>query len=263
MPRQFQYQQRFNPLSDQVVLPIITAQAIYPDFLPRKKDSHLYFGPRLVEPPYVPPVVIDFFGAIYPDYFVRAKRTLEAPSKFTPHLPAPTFFSSSYPDFISRPRPKDRILTQFFRTERFLPPPPAPPYQNFLPTPDFLYGRSKSYFDIKSGGFVSGFVPVYAVDDWLSFIEFFNLRVRLDVKKAVDSGNVNCLAADPTGTTVLFNRPFKDVESIVGTVQEVTEFIVVIDFVDVPNPTQFKVFVFNTSGVRVSKMVRWVARGII
>lgn len=105
------------------------------------------------------------------------------------------------------------------------------------------------------------FVPT--VVDRISLIEFFNLRIRLDVKKAVDSGVISAISTDAGGTVVNFNRAFKDVESIVGTVQETTEFIVVIDFVDVPNPTSFKVLVFNTAGTRVSKTVYWVARGII
>lgn len=104
-------------------------------------------------------------------------------------------------------------------------------------------------------------VPGAAVN--LSLIEYYNLTVRLDVKKAVDSGVIVAVSTDPTGTPVTFNKAFKDVDSVVATVQEVNNFIVVVDFVDVPNPTGFSVYVYNVAGVRVTKTVYWVARGII
>jgi len=35
----------------------------------------------------------------------------------------------------------------------------------------------------------------------------------------------------------------------------------VVDFVDSPNPTGFKVYLFNTSGTRVSGNFTWQCRG--
>lgn len=101
------------------------------------------------------------------------------------------------------------------------------------------------------------------MSDKLSLIEYYNLTVRLDVKKAVDSGVVVAVSTDVSGTPVTFNKAFKDVDSVVGTVQEVNNFIVVIDFVDVPNPTGFSVYVYDNAGARATKTVYWVARGII
>jgi hypothetical protein len=106
-------------------------------------------------------------------------------------------------------------------------------------------------------------LPIPGIADKLSLIEYYNLTVRLDVKKAVDSGVVVAVSTDVSGTPVLFNKSFKDIDSIVATVQEVNNFQVVIDFVDIPNPTGFSVYVFNAAGTRVTKTVYWVARGII
>jgi hypothetical protein len=42
---------------------------------------------------------------------------------------------------------------------------------------------------------------------------FYNLTFSIDVKREMDSGNLNALAADVAGTVVFFNKPFKDVGS--------------------------------------------------
>lgn len=93
--------------------------------------------------------------------------------------------------------------------------------------------------------------------------ELSNLVIRLDVKRENDGGSVNALAGDVGGTPVLFNKAFKDIESITVSVKETERFFVIYNFVDIPNPVQFYVLVFDIAGVRASKTVTWAARGIV
>ena len=88
------------------------------------------------------------------------------------------------------------------------------------------------------------------------------LNVRLDSKLRSDSGSGTANSGDTGGTTVTFNVPFVDVQSITVTPLSTTGVIGVYDFVDVPNPTSFKVLLFNTSGTRVSGSFSWSARGV-
>jgi hypothetical protein len=93
---------------------------------------------------------------------------------------------------------------------------------------------------------------------------FSNLLILLDVKREVDSGLVIALSTDALGTPVTFAKDFKDVDSITLTPTKQAEPLSAIyDFVDVPNPTGFTVFVFDSIGGRVSADVSWKARGII
>lgn len=88
------------------------------------------------------------------------------------------------------------------------------------------------------------------------------LNVRLDSKLRNDSGGGTANSGDVGGTTVNFNVAFVDVQSISVTPAATTGVIAVYDFVDAPNPTSFKVLLFNTSGARVSGGFSWSARGI-
>jgi hypothetical protein len=104
----------------------------------------------------------------------------------------------------------------------------------------------------------------FTAENDTAFIELYNLTISLNVKRENDGGSINAVSTDPGGTTVLFNKAFKDIESITCTTQSPTEpFVVIFDFVDIPNPTFFKVFVFDTMGARVSKLIDWKARGIV
>lgn len=91
----------------------------------------------------------------------------------------------------------------------------------------------------------------------------FDLSARLDVKREADSGSVSALASDASGTVVNFNKSFRDVESIVTTVNDTVEKNAIVDFTDAPNPTSFKVLVYDAGGSRVNATVYWVARGVI
>ena len=93
---------------------------------------------------------------------------------------------------------------------------------------------------------------------------FYNLTFSIDVKREMDSGNLNALAADVGGTVVFFNKPFKDVDSINLTpTKSIEPLTIIYDFQDVPNPVSFKVLVFNSIGVRVNALISWQVRGIV
>lgn len=88
------------------------------------------------------------------------------------------------------------------------------------------------------------------------------LNIKLDSKLRNDSGNGTANSADSGGTTVNFNIAFVDVDSITVTPLATSSVTAVYDFVDVPNPTSFKVLLFNSSGTRVSGGFSWSARGV-
>jgi hypothetical protein len=93
---------------------------------------------------------------------------------------------------------------------------------------------------------------------------FSDLTISLDVKKELDSGFVNALAADVGGTQVVFNKDFKDVDSITVSPTKAPEPLnAIYEFIDVPNPTEFKVLVYDSIGTRVNCVCSWKARGIV
>ena len=87
------------------------------------------------------------------------------------------------------------------------------------------------------------------------------LNIRLDTKIKNDMGNGTANSGDSGGTTVNFNVTFVDIESITVTPSGTTARIAIYDFVDAPNPTSFKVLLFDTSGNRVTGNFSWQARG--
>jgi hypothetical protein len=96
-----------------------------------------------------------------------------------------------------------------------------------------------------------------------AIVTISNLYCSVDIKYAVDSGDVLADSTDVSGTPVLFNKAFKDVNSITLTVFSVEPITAVYDFSDVPNPTGFLVYAFDNTGARVTYPVSWKARGII
>ncbi len=89
------------------------------------------------------------------------------------------------------------------------------------------------------------------------------LNLRLDSKIRNDAGTGLANPGDTDGTVVNFNIPFIDVISISVTPSGTTQpRYAVYDFVDVANPTSFKVLLFNSSGTRISGDFSWSARGV-
>ena len=112
---------------------------------------------------------------------------------------------------------------------------------------DFQYVRAQYNF-ASAGG-----------DDLL---QITGLNVRLDSKLRNDSGTGTANSADSGGTVVSFGVAFVDIDSIIVTPLATSSVVAVYDFVDVPNPTSFKVLLFNSSGTRVSGAFSWSARGV-
>ena len=81
-------------------------------------------------------------------------------------------------------------------------------------------------------------------------------RVRLNPQTGGDDSSVSGTVVDITP------GGFVDVSAIELTALGTTPLICVYDFVDIPNPTTFKVLVFNTSGTRVSATVSYTIRGV-
>ena len=94
-----------------------------------------------------------------------------------------------------------------------------------------------------------------------SLTKISNLNLKIDVKIKNDTGIGTANASDSGGTTVNFNVTFVDVQGIAVTPNTTSAVIAVVDFQDVPNPTSFKVLLYNTSGVRVSGNFTWQCRG--
>ena len=78
--------------------------------------------------------------------------------------------------------------------------------------------------------------------------------MRVAWHKRVFSGDVG-------GTVVTFGTSFVDVQSIVAVARGTGARFAVVDFADSPNPTTFKVLLFDTNGARVTGGFDYTARG--
>ncbi len=86
------------------------------------------------------------------------------------------------------------------------------------------------------------------------------LDTTLGTKRKTDEGTIT---VDVNPKTVTFNTTFVDIDSIIVTVDSITPVIHVIEFTDAPNPTDFKVRLFDDAGVAVTgKTIHWIARGV-
>jgi hypothetical protein len=129
--------------------------------------------------------------------------------------------------------------------------------------------------DITYSAFVAGAVQFYSSFRYIKYkleftgasdiavYEVYNLTFRLDVKREQDGDVISAVSTDVGGTTVNFNKSFKDIDAITATPMGTADRRAIIDFTDLPNPSGFKVLLFDSAGARVSGDVRWVARGII
>lgn len=97
-------------------------------------------------------------------------------------------------------------------------------------------------------------------------IKISGFKVKIDAKQKTDSGSKPVSSADTTGTVISFNTSFISVNSISVTPNlsggGSSPIYAVCDFDgSVANPTSFKVYLYNSSGTRVSGTVSWNARG--
>ena len=79
--------------------------------------------------------------------------------------------------------------------------------------------------------------------------------------KDANFGTVSAVSGDSGGTTVTFAVAFIDVVAITLTPLGTTARYAIYDFTDAPNPTTFKVLLFDSAGARATGTVSWTARG--
>lgn len=92
-----------------------------------------------------------------------------------------------------------------------------------------------------------------------------SVNIKLSSKRRRDGGRVAVNSGDAGGTTVNFaiSPAFSDVTwGPIATPIGTTALYAVVDFADAPNPTSFKILVFNDAGVRQSCDVVWAAEGV-
>ena len=94
-------------------------------------------------------------------------------------------------------------------------------------------------------------------------IQLQGLDLKLSTTQVIESGNINCVSTDSGGTTVTFTKAFIDVFSITVNANATTPVIAIYDFTDTPNPTTFKILLFNTAGTRISGNASYQVIGII
>lgn len=151
-------------------------------------------------------------------------------------------------------------------------------YNKFLYTVDdvtVLVQMKVSLDNITYSAYTSGSVQFFSSFRYLklkmtftptttkALLNVSSVFVRLDVKREQDGGIVAAVSTDVGGTTVNFIKSFKDIDSIDVSAMGTVFGTAIVDFVDAPNPTSFKVLVFDGAGVRISASVRWIARGIV
>lgn len=88
------------------------------------------------------------------------------------------------------------------------------------------------------------------------------LNVRMDYKIKSDAGMGTASHLDTGGTPVSFNATFVDVHSIIVTPQNLAPVTAVYDFLDAPDPTGFKVLIFDSAGNRIDCPFSWTATGV-
>lgn len=87
------------------------------------------------------------------------------------------------------------------------------------------------------------------------------MEVKLDSKIKSDNGKTIANVSDVNGTIVNFNKPFVDVVNITITPLGTTLKTFICDFIDVPNPTFFKVYIYDMNGNRITSDFTWSAEG--
>jgi hypothetical protein len=105
-------------------------------------------------------------------------------------------------------------------------------------------------------------VQITATGAGADIMKFTNLNIRFDVKQKTDGGIVPCLSTDVGGTKAYFTAGFIDVQSLTVTGQGTVAAFAIYDFVDVPYPDHFSIYLFDKNGNRLSGNASWAARGV-
>lgn len=93
-------------------------------------------------------------------------------------------------------------------------------------------------------------------------VKISRINVNLSLKTKSDGGKVACSSGHVGGTVVPFNVSFVDIHSLTVTPKVGgTAVYGLYDFDDAPNPTSFKILLYNAAGTRVSGEASWSAKG--
>lgn len=100
----------------------------------------------------------------------------------------------------------------------------------------------------------------FTVIDDKSSINFFDFKITTSVHLQIDEGKVNAIATDVPGTPVTFTKFFKAPPNLVLIPSSTTSV-----YPTYTNLTTggFDVLVFDAAGVRISRTITWIARGIV
>lgn len=97
--------------------------------------------------------------------------------------------------------------------------------------------------------------------DTSNLIGIMPITYTLDVKLKTTQGVVSTSSSDTGGTSVDITGVFIDVQAITLTPLSTTAKHPTYDFIDVPNPTSFSVYLWDAAGSRVSGDVSYTVRG--
>lgn len=121
------------------------------------------------------------------------------------------------------------------------------------PDSDAIYATDFRYFKVRA--------EANGVDG-TGIYRFHAFSATLDAKLKNDAGTITANAGDATGTWVPFNVEFIDITSLGANPGGTTSLSCVIDFDDVPRPTGFRVYLFDSAtGNRATGTVYWSAKG--
>jgi hypothetical protein len=107
--------------------------------------------------------------------------------------------------------------------------------------------------------------------DGRDFSVLTNHSVKLDTKEKTDAGNGSITTDPENGVVVTFNKTFADIISITVAAKgadtvtpDVFDQLVtaIYDFEDIPNPTQFTVYLYDDVGDKTTGDFSWSARGV-
>jgi len=127
---------------------------------------------------------------------------------------------------------------------------------------NFTGNYTTQTFYVMSARYIKIKMSFTSADD-KALTAFSNYMVGVSVKREQDAGQATAVATDPSGTVVTFNKIFKDIDGITIAPMSVETVIPIVDFLDVPNPTYFRVKIYDNAGVRKTVVFRWDARGVV
>lgn len=95
------------------------------------------------------------------------------------------------------------------------------------------------------------------------FSRIYDIRARLSLETGEEYQIVDVFAADSGGTLVTFGLDFIDLQDLQVTAIGSAELKAVANYVDAPNPTDFKILLFDASGTRIDGTVSYRAKGSV